>query len=202
MAAGQTGPRRRSAGHNIWHGTSGDSGHEAEYQAAPRTNNERWNPWHMRTGAIQEWEIRKRITEAKANKAAGPDGIPMDVLKHRHDSNVEAITYVPNGWWRREELPAEANLAEVVSIFKKGGPGNLDNYRPISPSEHAVYNFRGGNQGQVRGMPRGATCIIQLGPRKAGARRMQVYVHGDSWTMQTKGATDVCSCSWTGKSLR
>lgn len=35
-------------------------------------------------------------------------------------------------WWEQLQVPAELLQAEVVSIFKKGNPALLDNYRPIS----------------------------------------------------------------------
>ena len=56
----------------------------------------------------------------------------MELFKWLDETNVDAVTNILQGWWAKGTIPANLNLAEVVSIFKKGDSNLLANYRPIA----------------------------------------------------------------------
>ena len=74
------------------------------------------------------WAIRK----LKRNKAAGPDGVPIDVYKEMNAEQLELVLKLLNQWWNGEEMPPEVTQANVILMFMKGNKADLDNYRPIS----------------------------------------------------------------------
>ena len=74
------------------------------------------------------WAIKK----LKRGKAAGPDGIPVDVYKEMNEHHLELLLSFINKLWNGEALTEEATRSQVVLIFKKGNKADLGNYRPIS----------------------------------------------------------------------
>ena len=68
----------------------------------------------------------------KNNKAAGPDGINMELLKWLPDEMMPHLLYVLNTWWDSGQGPTDITHARVASIYKKGNPAKQENYRPIS----------------------------------------------------------------------
>ena len=68
----------------------------------------------------------------KPGKAAGPDGVPMDVIKTLDEIHLEGLTEILNDWWLNKKVPEEMTRAKVVLLFKKGPTADLGNYRPIS----------------------------------------------------------------------
>ena len=77
-------------------------------------------------------EIEGACRKLKRNKAAGPDGIPVDVYKELDKDSLELLRGLINGWWHGEEISTEVTQAQVVLTFKKGNKADLGNYRPIS----------------------------------------------------------------------
>ena len=78
------------------------------------------------------WELKRVVNKLKRRKAAGPDGVPMELIKELDEGIMERVLEVLNQWWREEIIPEDVLKARVVLIFKKGNTGNMDNYRPIS----------------------------------------------------------------------
>ena len=83
------------------------------------------------------WAIKK----LKRGKAAGPDGIPVDVYKEMNEHQLVLLLNLINKSWNGEALTEEATRAQVVLIFKKGNKADLGNYRPISllNSNYKIY---------------------------------------------------------------
>lgn len=54
------------------------------------------------------------------NKAAGPDGIPAEVLKKGGPDLLKHIHALLLKIWEGEEIPAQLRDALIVSTFKKG----------------------------------------------------------------------------------
>ena len=65
-------------------------------------------------------------------KSPGPDEITTDWLKDLDKHNKHLLLELLNSWWDDERLPKEMSEARVASLYKKGDPNNLENYRPIS----------------------------------------------------------------------
>ena len=68
----------------------------------------------------------------KEKEAAGPDEIPVELLKELGEEGLWEIRNVLNEWWNAEEIPEEQLRARVVLIYKKGDTSKFENYRPIS----------------------------------------------------------------------
>ncbi|KAL3059301.1 hypothetical protein OYC64_011261 [Pagothenia borchgrevinki] len=77
-------------------------------------------------------EVLDAIKNMKNNKAAGPDGIPTEVLKKGGPDLLKHIHALLLKIWEEEEIPAQLRDALIVSIFKKGDRADCGNYRGIS----------------------------------------------------------------------
>ncbi|KAI4814308.1 hypothetical protein KUCAC02_003508 [Chaenocephalus aceratus] len=77
-------------------------------------------------------EVQDAIKNMKNNKAAGPDGIPAEVLKKGGPDLLKHIHALLLKIWEEEEIPAQLRDALIVSIFKKGDRADCGNYRGIS----------------------------------------------------------------------
>ncbi len=85
-----------------------------------------------RTCGIEIWEIKAIIKKLKRRKAAGPDEIPVKILKELGEEGLWEIKNILNEWWNEEVIPEEQMRARVVMIYKKGDTSKYENYRPIS----------------------------------------------------------------------
>ena len=70
--------------------------------------------------------------QIKKSKAPGPDDITTDLVKEMNEENLEEILDLINEWWIAGEIPENMLTARVASLYKKGNPGLMENYRPIS----------------------------------------------------------------------
>ena len=86
----------------------------------------------MNTGEITLSELEGAIRKLQRGKAAGPDGLPIDIFKELNPNGQNMILHLLNTWWNGEQLSPEITQAHVVLIFKKGNKADLGNYRPIS----------------------------------------------------------------------
>jgi hypothetical protein len=90
-------------------------------------------------------EIRECVRNLAYGTAPGPDGLTSDWFKlvgtkppsegtpdEPQNRFGWALKKVLDVAWDRAEVPEEVNVAEVVSIPKKGDPSLMDNYRGIS----------------------------------------------------------------------
>ena len=66
------------------------------------------------------------------NKAPGPDDISAEQLKCVDDTNQHTILELINKWWNTGTIDEELELANIISIFKKGGTAEIANFRPIA----------------------------------------------------------------------
>nr|XP_061823852.1 uncharacterized protein LOC133611023 [Nerophis lumbriciformis] len=77
-------------------------------------------------------ELQDAIGKMRNNKAAGPDGIPAEVLKKGGPDLTKHIHALLLKIWEEEEISAQLRDALIVSIFKKGDKADCGNYRGIS----------------------------------------------------------------------
>lgn len=77
-------------------------------------------------------DVQDAIRKMKNNKAAGPYGIPAEVLKQGGPELLKHIHALLYKIWEEEKIPAQLKDALVVSIFKKGDKADCGNYRGIS----------------------------------------------------------------------
>ena len=82
-----------------------------------------------------EWEpheLDTAIKNLKANKTPGPDEITPELLKWLSSVNRGRLLSHYNQILMHERYPDSLNHANIASIYKKGDPSNLANYRPIA----------------------------------------------------------------------
>ena len=77
-------------------------------------------------------EVKTALKKMKNNKSPGPDGLPIEFFKYLDDSGLAIILDILNECWEKEILPSELELAELVTLYKKGNVENPANYRPIA----------------------------------------------------------------------
>jgi len=82
-------------------------------------------------------EVKKPLESTKSGKAAGPDGIPIELLKLGKDSVVEAMHRIIVCVWGTRKWPDDWTQSAFVPLYKKGDPSVCANYRTISLISHA-----------------------------------------------------------------
>lgn len=82
--------------------------------------------------AISRTDIKNIVMKMKSNKACGPDGISMRILKEGVDSLSVALEIIFKRSMNFTEIPNDWKLANVAPIFKKGSKKVTSNYRPVS----------------------------------------------------------------------
>jgi hypothetical protein len=81
---------------------------------------------------IEEAGIAKLLKNLNASKAAGPDGIPSQILKNCADILATPLTSIYNYSLESGSLPSDWLTANIASVFKKGDRNKAENYRPVS----------------------------------------------------------------------
>jgi len=66
-------------------------------------------------------EVHMAIISLKNNKAAGPDGIPAEILKHGGNAILDSLHDIFQKVWAASCCPQKWKDADIVSIFKKKG---------------------------------------------------------------------------------
>ena len=76
--------------------------------------------------------VVKLLKNLKPHKAAGPDDIPLMLLREAADEIAPAITLLFQASLNQGNTPSTWRKALVVPIFKKCSKSDASNYRPIS----------------------------------------------------------------------
>ena len=76
--------------------------------------------------------VVKPLKNLEPHKAAGPDDIPLMLLREAADEIAPAITLLFQASLNQGNTPSTWRKALVVPIFKKGSKSDESNYRPIS----------------------------------------------------------------------
>ena len=104
----------------------------------------------MELGKITLTELRKAIKALRANKAAGPDGHPMEFWRCLvHCADVESsegaswLLELCNLTWTGKVVPRDWQL-QRVALLEKRGPRPLLELPPNLPTELGVQDLRNG----------------------------------------------------------
>ena len=82
-------------------------------------------------------EVELTMKGLRTNKAAGPDGIQMGLLKVNCGPSVALHLKIATATWE-DHFPSSWCEAMIVSLHKKGSKTICDNYQPISSTSHAA----------------------------------------------------------------
>jgi len=81
---------------------------------------------------IMEEEIKKALDSMAKAKAAGPDGIVVEMLSALEEFGVSRITQLANKIYAEEHFPAEMCKSVFITLPKKPGATKCELYRTIS----------------------------------------------------------------------
>lgn len=85
---------------------------------------------------ITRENIKKKISNLKADKAPGFDRIVPQILKENADQLCDPIEYILKESTESGIIPSDWKRANITPIFKKGSRELPSNYRPISLTSH------------------------------------------------------------------
>lgn len=90
---------------------------------------------------VEELEIVMGIKNLKAEKSPGPDKITNEAIKLACAHLVNPLTHLFNLILSSSTTPSQWSKSDIILLFKKGDPKNIDNYRPISllPSLYKLF---------------------------------------------------------------
>ncbi|GFR63732.1 RNA-directed DNA polymerase (Reverse transcriptase) domain containing protein [Elysia marginata] len=77
----------------------------------------------------------------RKNKSPGPDDITNDVLLIAGEPALDYLTKCFNETLKTGKIPTSWEEAKIIVIYKKGDPGDIKNYRPISLLSHSYKLF-------------------------------------------------------------
>ena len=82
-------------------------------------------------------EVKEAIQQLKNNKAAGEDGLGIELFKFGPEKLAECMHRIIERIWDSEQLLEEWKEGVVTSIYKKGDKLDCENYRAITVSNAA-----------------------------------------------------------------
>ena len=83
----------------------------------------------------EEWaleEFNAVIQKIKPKKAPGPDNVQGEFIRWLDQDNRRRLLELYNDILMKQQYPDSLNQANIASIYKKGDPAKLENYRPIA----------------------------------------------------------------------
>ncbi|GFR58461.1 endonuclease-reverse transcriptase [Elysia marginata] len=86
-------------------------------------------------------EVRKCLKDMRKNKSPGPHDITSDVLLIAGEPALDYLTKCFNEILKTGKIPTSWEEAKIIVIYKKGDPGDIKNYRPISLLSHSYKLF-------------------------------------------------------------
>ena len=92
--------------------------------------------WRSPNSNLTWKEFKEAIKRMSNSKAAGPDGIPVEAIKHCPTVQMDLFEIVDT-MWRQEKIPIDFVTAKFVMLYKKGSPNDPGNYRCIALLNHA-----------------------------------------------------------------
>ena len=92
--------------------------------------------WRSPNSNLTRKEFKEAIKRMSNNKDAGPDGIPVEAIKHC-PTVQKALFEIVDTMWRQEKIPVDFVTAKFAMLYKKGSPNDPGNYRCIVLLNHA-----------------------------------------------------------------
>ena len=95
------------------------------------------------TPQISREELERIIKKMKKGKAAGEDGIPVELIQAAGCVAVEWLLEIFNEAYKTERIPREWQEGLVCPIFKKGDKTVCENHRGVNLLAHAGKIYTG-----------------------------------------------------------
>ncbi|KAI8425563.1 hypothetical protein MSG28_011388 [Choristoneura fumiferana] len=77
-------------------------------------------------------EILEKIKKLKNEKSPGQDNIPNEAIKIGQKILIDPITTLFNKILETQKIPKSWGESQIILLYKKGDPSDINNYRPIS----------------------------------------------------------------------
>ena len=87
----------------------------------------------MKTSPLNKWAIGS----ISMNKAAGGDGIPVELFQFLKDDAVKVPHLICQQIWKIQQWPQDYKRSVFISIPKKGNAKECSNYSTIALISHA-----------------------------------------------------------------
>jgi hypothetical protein len=87
---------------------------------------------------ISSDDILAAISDLKSDSAAGPDGIPVILLKNCSESLCSPIKLLWKESFESGTVPKFYKESYVTPLYKKGDRARAGNYRPVSLTSHII----------------------------------------------------------------
>ena len=142
--------------------------------------------------AIMEEEIKKALNHMAKGKAAGPDGVVVEMLTALEDFGVNRITRLVNKIYAEGHFPAEMCKSTFITLPKKPGATKCELHRTISLMSHLTKlllrvlldRLRGRTAGEVAEQygftpdkgTRNAVFVLKMLAERAVEMQKDVYV--------------------------
>ena len=131
---------------------------------------------HFSALQITKDDIETSIKELRSNASAGPDGIPVILLKKVGDKISMPLCLLWNKSLREGYIPLQMKKGKVTPIFKGGDRSLPRNYRPVTLTSHIIklfekilvqkldehMNMWGLHDTNQHGFRRNRSCLSQL----------------------------------------
>ena len=85
---------------------------------------------------ILQSEIRAAVSRMKGNKARGPDGIVIEMIKALDDFGIEKLTIMANEIYDTGKIPQDLSKSIFIALPKKPGTIECELHRTISLMSH------------------------------------------------------------------
>ena len=81
--------------------------------------------------------VREKLLRLKQNKASGPDGISVNILRQCPNFDIP-LAIIFNQSLQTSQIPQDWRDADVTPLHKKGSKTEVNNYRPVSLTSQVV----------------------------------------------------------------
>lgn len=131
------------------------------------------NDYDLEPDILQD-EVRKAMSSLANGKAAGVDGIPIELLKAAGDEGVRVMTILCNKIWDTGQWPNEWKKSVFVPLPKKGDARECSNNRTIALISHASKIMLKVIQARLESYALRELPDVQAGFRKGKGTRDQI----------------------------
>ena len=100
---------------------------------------------------IYREEVKDAIQKMKSNKASGPTGVVIEMIKALEEEGIEWVWNLLKTCWVEEGKPSDWEESEMVTLYKqKGDSMECENYRGIKLMEHILKLLERVIEGKLR----------------------------------------------------